>query len=70
MTAREQRSGLAAQIEVKATYGTGSSLMTASYLVPPLWLPVTNPVQNTGTVFSTILTGSASYPRFYRLQSN
>jgi len=50
--------------------GAGSSLMTASYLVPPLWLPVTNPVQNTGTVFSTILTGSTSYPSFYRLQSN
>ena len=50
--------------------GAGSSLMAATNLAPPLWLPVTNPVQNTGTVFSTILTGSASYPRFYRLQSN
>jgi arabinogalactan endo-1,4-beta-galactosidase len=50
--------------------GASSLLMAATNLVPPLWLPVTNPVQNTGTVFSTILTGSASYPRFYRLQSN
>ena len=50
--------------------GAGSSLRVATNLPPPLWLPVTNPVQTTGTVFSTTLNGSASYPRFYRLQSN
>lgn len=50
--------------------GAGSFLMTATNVAVPLWLPVTNPVQTTGTVFSTILPWSALTARFYRLQSN
>jgi arabinogalactan endo-1,4-beta-galactosidase len=50
--------------------GAGSSLMTAINLAVPLWLPVTNLVQTTGTVFSVIMPWHAQAARFYRLQSN
>jgi len=50
--------------------GAGSSLLAATNLAHPLWQPVTNPVQTTGTVFSTILPGSARTAGFYRLQAN
>jgi hypothetical protein len=50
--------------------GAGSSLMAATNLALPFWRPVTNPVQTTGTVFSTILPGSAGAAGFYRLQAN
>jgi arabinogalactan endo-1,4-beta-galactosidase len=50
--------------------GAGMSLMTTTNLTPPAaWLPVTNTVQSTGTVFNvTLPIGDNS--RFYRLQSN
>ena len=50
--------------------GAGSSLLEATNLAPPIWYPVTNPVQITGTVFSTLLPGSAPAARFYRLQAD
>jgi arabinogalactan endo-1,4-beta-galactosidase len=50
--------------------GAGSSLMAATNLALPLWLPVTNPVQTPGTVFSTILPRSTGAAGFYRLQAN
>lgn len=50
--------------------GAGSSLMMATNLALSHWLPVTNFVQTTGTVFSTILPGSTGAVGFYRLQAN
>ena len=50
--------------------GAGSSLMAATNLAHSPWLPLTNPVQTTGIVFSTILPGSAGAAGFYRLQAN
>ena len=51
--------------------GAGMSLMTTTSLVPPaVWFPVTNPIQNTGTVFNVTLPLDSTQSRFYRLQSN
>jgi arabinogalactan endo-1,4-beta-galactosidase len=51
--------------------GAGMSLVTASNLNPPIaWQPVINPIQSTGTVFTTTLPAQATHTRFYRLQSN
>jgi arabinogalactan endo-1,4-beta-galactosidase len=50
--------------------GAGSSLMAATNLALSLWMQVTNPVQTTGIVFSTILPGTARAAGFYRLQAN
>jgi hypothetical protein len=51
--------------------GAGMTLMTTTNLAPPtVWLSVTNPVQNTGTVFNVTLPVDSSQSRFYRLQSN
>jgi arabinogalactan endo-1,4-beta-galactosidase len=50
--------------------GAGSSLMATTNLAHSPWLPLTNPVQTTDTVFSTILPGGAGAARFYRLQAN
>jgi arabinogalactan endo-1,4-beta-galactosidase len=51
--------------------GAGMNLMTTTSLIPPaVWLPVTNPVLNTGTVFNVNLPVDSTQSRFYRLQSN
>ncbi|HUA39770.1 MAG TPA: glycosyl hydrolase 53 family protein [Candidatus Sulfopaludibacter sp.] len=51
--------------------GAGMALMTTPSLMPPaVWLPVTNPVLNTGTVFDVTLPIDATQSHFYRLQSN
>jgi hypothetical protein len=51
--------------------GAGMNLITTTDLTAPAaWLPVTNPVQNTGTVFDVTLPMDAAQSRFYRLQSN
>jgi arabinogalactan endo-1,4-beta-galactosidase len=51
--------------------GAALSLVTRTNLsAPPAWEPVTNAILSTGAVFSTTLPASASYSRFYRLQSN
>ena len=51
--------------------GAGLSLTTTTSLSPgAVWLQVTNPVQNTNTVFNTALPMESSSSHFYRLQSN
>ena len=52
--------------------GAGMTLMTTTNLAPPavVWLSVTNPAQNTATVFNVTLPVDSSQSRFYRLQSN
>jgi arabinogalactan endo-1,4-beta-galactosidase len=51
--------------------GAGMTLMTTTNLSAPIaWLSVTNPVQNTGTVFDVTLPMDSTQSRFYRLQSN
>ena len=51
--------------------GAGMNLMTTTNLGPPAgWLPVTNPVQNTGTTYNVTLPMDPVQSRFYRLQSN
>jgi hypothetical protein len=50
--------------------GAGLSLVMATELSPVVaWLPVPNPVQSTGLIFSVALPGNANHSRFYRLQS-
>ncbi|MGA2684210.1 MAG: glycosyl hydrolase 53 family protein [Verrucomicrobiota bacterium] len=50
--------------------GAGMTLMTTTNLsAPTAWLSVTNPVQNTGTVFDVTLPMDSTLSRFYRLQS-
>ena len=50
--------------------GAGSSLLTATNLAMPLWLPLTNLVQTKGTIFSVIVPWHGQAARFYRLHSN
>jgi arabinogalactan endo-1,4-beta-galactosidase len=51
--------------------GAGMSLMTTTNLGAPLvWLPVTNPIQNTGTMYDVTLPLDPVQSRFYRLQAN
>ena len=51
--------------------GAGLSLMTTTNLSTPVtWSPVTDAVQNTGTVYWVTLPLGSSPQRFYRLQSN
>jgi arabinogalactan endo-1,4-beta-galactosidase len=51
--------------------GAGMTLMTTTNLsAPTAWSSVTNPVQNTGTVFDVTLPMDSTQSRFYRLQSN
>jgi hypothetical protein len=48
--------------------GAGMLLMSTTNLAPPVWLNVTNTIQNTGTLFNaTVPIGTDS--SFYRLQS-
>jgi arabinogalactan endo-1,4-beta-galactosidase len=51
--------------------GAGMSLTYSTNLASPVtWLPVTNAVQSSGTVFSATLPVATSQTFFYRLQSN
>ena len=51
--------------------GAGMTLMMTTNMAAPVgWWPVTNTVQNTGTVFNVTLSLDPSQSRFYRLQSN
>lgn len=51
--------------------GAGMNLTTTTSLSPSsAWIRVTNPVQNTGTVYRATLPTSSRTNRFYRLQSN
>ena len=51
--------------------GAGLSLMTTTNLSTPVtWSPVTNAVQNTGTVYWVTVPLGSDPQRFYRLQSN
>ena len=51
--------------------GAGLSLVTTTNLTAPVtWSPVTNAVQNTGTVFWVTEPMDSGPQRFYRLQSN
>jgi hypothetical protein len=50
--------------------GAGSALVTTTLAPPPVWQPVTNAVQNTGTTFNLTLPWGPGPARFYRLQSN
>ncbi|HVM60229.1 MAG TPA: glycosyl hydrolase 53 family protein [Verrucomicrobiae bacterium] len=51
--------------------GAGLSLVMTTNLSPPVtWSPVTNAVQNTGTVYWVTMPLDSSPQQFYRLQSN
>jgi arabinogalactan endo-1,4-beta-galactosidase len=50
--------------------GAGMALTTSTSLAPGIWPAVTNPVQNTGAMFSITLPVDSDLWRFYRLQSN
>jgi arabinogalactan endo-1,4-beta-galactosidase len=49
--------------------GAGMALVASSDLLPP-WSPVTNSVQNTGTIFNVTLPVSVNSGGYYRLRSN
>jgi arabinogalactan endo-1,4-beta-galactosidase len=51
--------------------GASSALLTTTHLGPDtVWEPVTNAVQNSGTMFNLTLPWSPAVAGFYRLQSN
>ena len=68
LSASSTGSGLTLQWPLR---GAGSALMTTMHVAPPaVWQPVTNAVQNTGTMFNLTLPRDPAPARFYRLQSN